>query len=140
MSDLPEKAPTTELADAAPGGRTMQHIVRTDEADLDGDGKVDAVTESEIISIDTDGDGKVDTIVMAQTTVVDVDGDGIVDMAHRTEKVFVDFDGDGIADVGREVEVTAFDSNGDGTFDDVVTIEREGIVVEGEIVEVDDES
>ena len=51
------------------------------EADLDGDGEVDAV------AADTTGDGKIDTIA------VDTDGDGKLDTAC------VDVDGDGTPDI-----------------------------------------
>jgi hypothetical protein len=128
-TDLPE------LSGVVPEGRALEHHVSVEEADLDGDGVVDAVTETEILGLDTDGDGVVDTVVRATTTIVDVDGDARTDMAHRTETILVDLDGDGSADIARQVEVTAFDSTGDGTFDQVEVSSREGFVQDGEIVE-----
>ena len=64
-------------------------------ADVDGDGKADAVL------VDTDGDGKADAIL------VDTDSDG------RVDTVLADTDGDG------EIDAMAMDVNGDGTLDAV---------------------
>jgi|GEM_PF-3663857 hypothetical protein len=144
MPDHADTPPSTDLerrgdlSMVVPEGTPIEHVVHTEEADLDGDGKVDAVTETEILGLDTNGDGIVDTIVRAQTTVVDVDGDAVTDMARRTETVLVDLDGDGTPDIGREVEILAFDSQGTGDFDQVQVSEREGFVENGEIVSPDD--
>lgn len=135
-TDLPAR--TDDLALEMPTGMPLEHVITTEEADLDGDGKVDAVTETEIMGFDTTGDGIVDTVVRAQTTIVDVDGDAITDMAHRTETVYVDLDGDGTADIGRQVEVLAFDSTGDGELDEIHVTHREGFVQDGEIVAPED--
>lgn len=64
-------------------------------ADVDGDGKADAVL------VDTDGDGKADAIL------VDTDSDG------RVDTVLADTDGDG------EIDAMAMDVDGDGTLDAV---------------------
>ena len=135
MTDAGDASDLPELSSVVPEGRAIEHHISTEEADLDGDGTIDAVTETEIIGLDTDGDGVVDTVVRATTTIVDVDGDALADMAHRTETVLVDLDGDGTPDIGRQVEVTAFDSTGDGTFDQVEVTSREGFVQDGEIVD-----
>lgn len=132
-SDLP--APSDDLAVVVPEGTPLEHILHTEEADLDGDGRVDAVTETEVLGLDTDGDGRVDTVVRAQTTIVDVDGDAVTDMARRTETILVDLDGDGTPDIGRQVEVLAFDSDGSGELDEVHVTHREGFVQDGEIVD-----
>jgi hypothetical protein len=134
--DLPAIA--DDLALEIPSGTPVEHVITTEEADLDGDGRIDAVTETEVMGFDTDGDGKVDTVVRAQTTIVDIDGDAVTDMAHRTETVLVDLDGDGTPDIGRQVEVLAFDSTGDGELDEVHVTHREGFVQHGEIVDPQD--
>ena len=64
-------------------------------ADVDGDGKADAVL------VDTDGDGKADAIL------VDTDSDG------RVDTVLADTDGDG------EIDAMAMDVDGNGTLDAV---------------------
>jgi hypothetical protein len=111
------------------------HAVRTDTADFDGDGIIDAVTETEVSQLDTDGDGRVDTVVITQTTLVDSDGDGVSDVAHRSETVYVDLDGDGTPDIGRVVDVLAQDTTGDGELDSFTITEREGFIEDGEIVD-----
>ena len=136
VSDTP--APISPATATSLEAVQKHHVVRTDSADFDGDGKVDAVTETEVSELDTTGDGTVDTVVVTQTTIVDIDGDGVSDMAHRTETIYVDLDGDGTADIARIVEVTAEDSDNDGELDTYQVSEREGFLKDGELVGADE--
>ena len=78
------------------------------------DAEIDVVVETELI--DVDGDGVIDAVTETTTTVIDVDGDGVADIVQQTTTTAYDIDGDGEVDLVESTTVTGVDMDGDGEF------------------------
>lgn len=140
VHDEPTTEPTVESLLGRSDELADRLATSTDEVDLDGDGRVDAITEVETVGYDTTGDHRIDTVFESRTSVVDVDADGVADVTSRTETVLVDLDGDGTPDLARMVRVVAIDTDGDGDPDSYIAEEREGIIENGRFLSTEEAS